>query len=52
MALNGLGRGSQALARFDSALQISPDYVPALEGASEIEYKTGSPQRLRTWSAC
>lgn len=43
MALNGLGRGSEALARFGNALQISPDYVPALEAAAEIEYKTGSP---------
>jgi tetratricopeptide (TPR) repeat protein len=42
MALKGLGRESAALARFGSALQISPDYVPALEAASEIEYKTGS----------
>jgi tetratricopeptide (TPR) repeat protein len=42
MALKGLSRESDALARFDSALQISPDYVPALEAASEIEYKTGS----------
>jgi len=40
MALNGLGRGSEALARFGSALEISPDYVPALEAASEIEYKS------------
>jgi tetratricopeptide (TPR) repeat protein len=42
MALKGLGRESEALARFESALQISPDYIPALEAASEIEYKTGS----------
>jgi tetratricopeptide (TPR) repeat protein len=42
MALNGLGRESEALARFGGALQISPDYVPALEAASEIEYKRGS----------
>jgi tetratricopeptide (TPR) repeat protein len=42
MALKGLGRESEALTRFESALQISPDYVPALEAASEIEYKTGS----------
>jgi tetratricopeptide (TPR) repeat protein len=42
MALNGLGRQREALASFSSALEISPDYVPALEAASEIEYKTGS----------
>jgi tetratricopeptide (TPR) repeat protein len=40
MALNGLGRESEALARFGSALEISPDYVPALEAASEIEFKS------------
>src|SRR5215471_7528092 len=39
MALNGLGRGSEALASFHGALEISPDYVPALEAAAEIEYK-------------
>ena len=43
MALNGLGRESQAVASFVGALKLSPDYVPALEAASEIEYKTGDP---------
>ncbi len=43
MALNGLGRESQALASFVGALKLSRDYVPALEAASEIEYKTGNP---------
>jgi tetratricopeptide (TPR) repeat protein len=30
-----------ALAAFERALQISPDYLPALEGAAEIAYQAG-----------
>ena len=49
LTLNGLalehsGEASQALASFNRALQISPDYLPALEGAAQIEYQAGSPR--------
>ena len=32
----------EALASFRNALKISPDYLPALEGAAQLEYKAGS----------
>ena len=44
MALTGLRRDSEALAAFRTAMEVSPDYVPALEAAAEIEYRQGSPE--------
>ena len=43
MALTGLRQDGQALTVFERAIAISPDYIPALEAAVEIEYRTGSP---------
>lgn len=43
MALSGMGSDAEALASFSAALKIAPDYVPALEAAAQIEYKSGSP---------
>ena len=40
VAAKDLGDSKQALAAFDSALHIAPDYIPALEGAVEIAYHT------------
>lgn len=42
LALVHLGKSTQALAAYQHALQISPNYLPALEGAAEILYKNGS----------
>ena len=42
LALVHLGEKTEALAAYRHALQISPDYLAALEGAAEIEYKNGS----------
>jgi tetratricopeptide (TPR) repeat protein len=46
------GSDSQALAAFDRALNISPNYIPALKGEIEILYKSGDkravPLLLRT----
>jgi tetratricopeptide (TPR) repeat protein len=42
IALTQLGRDKEALAAYDKALAISPDYLAALEGAAELEYKSGS----------
>ena len=42
IALSGLGKTQDALAAYNSALKISPDYLPALEGAAQIEYNGGS----------
>jgi tetratricopeptide (TPR) repeat protein len=38
-ALSHLGSGQPALAAYRRALEISPEYLPALEGAAELEYK-------------
>ena len=40
IALTSLGRDREALAAYRSALNVQPDYVPALEGAAQIEYRT------------
>ena len=40
---SGEGRKKEALASFRNALKITPDYVPALQGAAQIEYEAGSP---------
>jgi tetratricopeptide (TPR) repeat protein len=42
IALSGEKRDKDALAAFRGALKISPDYLPALEGAAQIEYEADS----------
>lgn len=42
IAFSGLGKTKDALAAYDHALRIAPDYIPALEGAAELEYTAGS----------
>jgi tetratricopeptide (TPR) repeat protein len=42
LALSGKGDKKSALAAYDKALKLSPDYLPALEGAAQIEYDAGS----------
>lgn len=41
IALSGKGDKKEALGAFRHALSISPDYLPALEGAAQIEYDSG-----------
>jgi tetratricopeptide (TPR) repeat protein len=41
-AYAGEGHRQEALTSFHSALKISPDYLPALKGAIQIEYESGS----------
>lgn len=41
-AYAGEGHTKEALVSFLGALKISPDYLPALEGAIQIEYESGS----------
>jgi tetratricopeptide (TPR) repeat protein len=41
IALSGKGDRREALGAFRHALGISPDYLPALEGAAQIEYEDG-----------
>jgi tetratricopeptide (TPR) repeat protein len=42
LAYSGGGHKKEAVASFRSALKVSPDYLPALEGAAQIEYEEGS----------
>lgn len=42
--MTGLRRDSEALAVLKTAMEISPDYVPAIEAAVEIEYRQGKPE--------
>lgn len=42
LALAHLGKSAEALDSYERALRISADYLPALEGAAEIQYKDGS----------
>jgi tetratricopeptide (TPR) repeat protein len=44
MALTGLQNDREALVVLKRALEIAPDYVPALEAAAEIEYRQGKPE--------
>jgi tetratricopeptide (TPR) repeat protein len=46
IALAQLGRNREALAAYDKALALSPDYLAALEGAAELEYKAGSTRAI------
>ena len=38
----GLGRPSDALNAYNRALSVSPEYLPALEGAAQLEYDAGT----------
>ena len=42
LALAGKGDTKASLASYQTALKLSPDFLPALEGAAQIEYKAGS----------
>ena len=39
-----LGHPQKALTSYKHALEIAPDYLPALEGAAEIAYKSADPE--------
>ncbi|MGA2181671.1 MAG: tetratricopeptide repeat protein [Bryobacteraceae bacterium] len=42
IALSAQGHDADALAAYNRALRLAPDYLAALEGAAQIEYKAGS----------
>jgi tetratricopeptide (TPR) repeat protein len=41
-AYAGEGHNKEALASFDHALKIAPDYIPALQGEAQINFDAGS----------
>ena len=51
-AYAGEGHTKEALVSFRGALKISPDNLPALEGAIQIEYEAGSGPRFHSCSVC
>ena len=46
VAYGGQGHEKDALASFQRALKISPDYLPALHGAIQIEFENASPAAI------
>jgi tetratricopeptide (TPR) repeat protein len=46
VAYAGEGHNTEAVVSFRRALTISPDYLPALEGAIQIEYASGSKEAI------
>jgi tetratricopeptide (TPR) repeat protein len=43
LAYSGKGDENAALASYQHALRIAPDYLPALEGAAQLEYQSANP---------
>jgi tetratricopeptide (TPR) repeat protein len=46
LAYSGAKRKKDALASFQHALKISPNYLPALEGAAQLEYDAGNAEAI------
>ena len=46
LAHAGSGNQKAALASYQNALKIVPDYLPALEGAAQLEYEAGNPSAV------
>jgi tetratricopeptide (TPR) repeat protein len=46
VAYAGEGHDTEAVVSFRRALTISPDYLPALQGAIQIEYASGSKEAI------
>ncbi|HEY0797073.1 MAG TPA: tetratricopeptide repeat protein [Acidisarcina sp.] len=46
IAFSGLGQIHEALTAYDKALSIKPDYLPALQGAAQLEYELGSAHAI------
>jgi tetratricopeptide (TPR) repeat protein len=46
ISFSGKSNKNAALAAFHHALSLSPDYLPALEGAAQIEYENGGKEAV------
>lgn len=44
MASAGMGNASQALAAYQHALRLAPEYLPAMEGAAQTAYQLKRPE--------
>ncbi|MCC7171889.1 MAG: hypothetical protein IT459_15700 [Planctomycetes bacterium] len=50
ITLERAGRTSDALASYEAALQVSPDYLPAIQGLAVATVRSGArDERLRGW---
>lgn len=46
VAYQGKGKDREALSSFRQALKLSPDYIPALEKAAQLEFDAGNPDGI------
>lgn len=46
IALASLGRDREAITSYEHAIKLSPDFLAALEGAAQLEYKAGSDKAV------
>jgi Flp pilus assembly protein TadD len=51
IALQGLGKNPESLAAFRRALTLQPKFLPALQGAAQLEYQQKDPQCRKTLEA-
>ncbi|MDW8356151.1 MAG: tetratricopeptide repeat protein [Bryobacterales bacterium] len=51
IALSGVGRKPDALRSYRAALKVAPSYLPALQGAAEIEFQLRDPAAKTTLQA-
>lgn len=51
IALQGLGKPPESLAAFRRALAIQPNFLPALQGAAQLEYQLHDPNCRKTLEA-
>jgi tetratricopeptide (TPR) repeat protein len=52
LAYSGKGEQKSALGSYQKALKSSPDYLPALEGAAQLEYEAGNTDPFLCSSTC
>jgi tetratricopeptide (TPR) repeat protein len=46
VAYAGMNKAEEALTSFHKSLKLSPDYLPALQGAAQVEFQAGSPAAI------
>lgn len=51
IALQGVGRNKESLESFRRAVEIQPEFLPALQGAAQLEYQMRDPRCRQTLEA-
>ena len=50
ITLERAGRSAEAFKSYETAIEVSPEYLPAIEGAASIAVRSGRDEpRLRSW---